>query len=352
MKRTIILRTIILALLVLMTSGATAGNLEPPGPPDSTMKTLGEVQPCIPVQHLPGNESAIYIINAPGSYYLTGNIIGENAKHGILVQADNVTIDLKGFSLIGAPGSQSGICFDPGAMGGAVGNGMIRLWGGRGIDAEDLVTCRVADITSIDNGSDGIRLGTDGLAKDCVVRGNAEWGISGNDNCLIVRCVARENGSGGYRLVSGGSVKDCVAEKHQNQGILVKFESTVENCLSSLNGTGIEIMNHGCSVRNNNCVSNYDHGILLKGKRCLIDSNMVTTREEGIGITVTDTAGASFIVRNTVALTRATTMKALGYSFFMGIGLKHGPLVGLVTETDGDISGVTNANHPWANFVY
>lgn len=346
MKRNIILITMVTALLTLMSSGATAGSLEPSGPPDSTMKTLDEVQPCTSVQSLPGDASATHVIDAPGSYYLTGNITGESGKHGIFVAADNVTIDLKGFSLIGVTGSQSGICFDSVTMGGAVRNGMIQSWGGHGIDAEDLVTCRVAAVTSNDNGSDGIRLGTDGLVTDCVVRGNDEWGIYGNDNCLIHRCVARENGSGGFRLYSGGAVKDCVAERTGSQGILVNYEGTVENCLSSFNGSGIVISDGGCRVRNNNCVSNYDHGILLQGTRSLIDTNMIATRETGDGINVTGTTVKSIIMRNTVSVQGSAT----GFVLDLSSGVSYGPIVSLIAG--GDISTVTNANHPWANFVY
>jgi len=189
------------------------------------------VQPCIPIQSLSSSGSASYVIDTSGSYFLTGNIIGESGKHGILVMADNVTIDLKGFSMTGVTGSQSGISFNSDTIGGAVSNGIINLWGQHGIDAEMLGTLRVADITSNGNVEDGIILGADGLVTDCVVMGNAGWGISGMDNCLIIRCVARDNGSGGFRLNSGGSIKNCVAESTGPQGILVKYESSVENCV-------------------------------------------------------------------------------------------------------------------------
>ena len=345
MQHTIRFLTMSLFILVLLAHGALAGNLEPQAPPDSTMKTLDQVQPCTPIQRLASSETATYVIEAPGSYYLTGNITGESGKHGISVEADNVTIDLKGFSLIGVAGSQSGIRFDSGTIGGAVRDGTIRLWGGRGIDAEELVTCRVAAVTCGDNGSDGIRLGTDGLATDCVVRGNDEWGIYGNDNCLIVRCVAHENGSGGFRLYSGGSIKNCVAERTGPAGILVNYESTVENCLSSFNGSGIVISNEGCQVRNNSCVSNYDHGILLQGTRSLIESNMIATRDAGDGVTVTGSAGPSLMVRNIVSVKGSATAFVIDLS----AGVSYGPIV---HATGGDFSGITNANHPLANIVY
>jgi hypothetical protein len=59
-------------------------------------KTLNNVEPRTPISSLP------YTISAAGSYYLTGNLTAD--ANGILVDANNVTIDLAGFSLIG-PGS-------------------------------------------------------------------------------------------------------------------------------------------------------------------------------------------------------------------------------------------------------
>jgi hypothetical protein len=74
------------------------------------MKTLDQVEARIPIDatRTPGDASATFRITAPGSYYLTGNITGQSGKVGILVLANDVTIDLNGFSLIGA-GNSAGI---------------------------------------------------------------------------------------------------------------------------------------------------------------------------------------------------------------------------------------------------
>jgi len=105
-----------LAPIALILAGAAAisigGPLDPPaGPVTSTYKTLSEVQPRIAINaaNTPGDAGNLFRITQPGSYYLTGNITGVAAKHGISINASNVTIDLMGFTVQGAAGAPSGI---------------------------------------------------------------------------------------------------------------------------------------------------------------------------------------------------------------------------------------------------
>ncbi len=336
----------IIALITLCWASGFAGSLEPLNPPGSTMKTLDQVQPWTDIQTLAGDANATYIINKSGAYYLTSNIVGENGKNGINVMASGVSINLNGFSLIGVSGSLTGIYFEEDTRDGSVNNGMVRNWGQNGIDASNLTAVRVTDIISDGNGAYGIKLGSDGLASKCLVRENSEWGIAGQNNCLILDCVARDNGFGGFRLFSGGIIKDCVAEANTSVGISMHYEGSVKNCLVSFNGTGIILEKSGNDVRNNSCISNYTNGILLKDKRNRVDSNMVATRSSGTGIKVEESSGSNILLRNTVVLDGS----AVAYDIPPGSGATYGPIVD-VTGT-GDISAVSNANHPWANFVH
>lgn len=47
-----------------------------------------------------------YTISSPGFYYITKDLTTTTHGHGIHIQADNVTIDLMGFSLIGQGGTE------------------------------------------------------------------------------------------------------------------------------------------------------------------------------------------------------------------------------------------------------
>lgn len=80
------------------------GSLTPPGAPAPLMKSLDQIEPRIPIDalHTPGNGESAYVITNSGSYYLTTNL---NTAFGtaylITITANNVAIDLRGFSLLG-----------------------------------------------------------------------------------------------------------------------------------------------------------------------------------------------------------------------------------------------------------
>ena len=46
-------------------------------------------------------------VAVPGSYYLTGNLIGSAGLNGITINGDDICIDLNGFSLIGVASIES-----------------------------------------------------------------------------------------------------------------------------------------------------------------------------------------------------------------------------------------------------
>lgn len=91
-----------------------AGPLNPPaGAVSPTGRTTDEIYDKIP-NGIDGRipiaaSSAPVTISAPGSYILTGNVSVAANLTGITVAADNVTLDLNGYSVIGVPGSTSGI---------------------------------------------------------------------------------------------------------------------------------------------------------------------------------------------------------------------------------------------------
>ncbi|HEV2454306.1 MAG TPA: hypothetical protein VGY98_08595 [Verrucomicrobiae bacterium] len=89
------------------------GALTPPGAPAPTMLTLSQIEPRTPISFSPSQ----IVINQPGSYYLTTNltVIGGNA---IVIAANNVTLDLNGFTIFSTSATPSGMAIQLGSGGG------------------------------------------------------------------------------------------------------------------------------------------------------------------------------------------------------------------------------------------
>jgi hypothetical protein len=75
----------------------------------TSLLTCAAQAACIEVNSLPGDGTAVFVINQPGSYCLGSNVVGVAGKNGIRIDADNVTLDLAGFAVLGVGNSLNGI---------------------------------------------------------------------------------------------------------------------------------------------------------------------------------------------------------------------------------------------------
>ncbi len=73
---------------------AAQGPLTPPGPPAPVMKSLAQIEPRVV---LPGGTTTC-VISQPGNYVLGGDITVGNID-GMRIEADDVTLDLNGFTI-------------------------------------------------------------------------------------------------------------------------------------------------------------------------------------------------------------------------------------------------------------
>jgi parallel beta-helix repeat protein len=221
----------------LLFFNANAGDLEPDAPPGPTMKTLDEVEPRFPITEVP------YTINEPGSYYFTGDL--ESPIYGILVNADNVTIDLMGYSLIGpGPGGSYGVYMN-GRKNVEIRNGTVRDFGVTGIfeESNDGMQHRIIAVRVVSNGDRGIDLsGTLHQVRDCAAVGNQDYGIYVGSSSIVSGNQARDNGTLGIRAYSGCTVTGNTACYNGRTGISTSVGSTVANNTAYGNGIGTPAM--------------------------------------------------------------------------------------------------------------
>ncbi|MBC8413089.1 right-handed parallel beta-helix repeat-containing protein [bacterium] len=249
----------IFALLLMPVKGF-AGNLEPSGPPASTMKTLDEVEPRTPISSLP------YIVTTAGSYYLTSNLT--STGKGIDINVDNVTIDLMGFTMTGP---------------GTAGN-----YGIEGVDIKNL-TIKNGTITNFALGvwlpSPSGRATIDNIKA----AGNMGNGIDASNGSIVKNCTASDNG--GYGIVANDSVvRGNTANNNGNAGVLAHGSSVVNNTASFNAGSGF--YGGGTSFINNTSSNNTVNGFTVLSGTILRGNSSTNNSAMGINLSSVTSPGA------------------------------------------------------------
>jgi hypothetical protein len=321
---------------------AFAGALEPPasavdgaGNPVSTMRTLDEVEPRTPISSLP------FIISASGSYYLSQDLIMGTVGGGMLIAADNVTLDLNGFALIGAPGSTNGIAVNDPQKNIFIRNGTIRDWGDDGVSGLNARNSRLENLQVSDNLGAGLKIGWGSVVTNCTTFNNTDGGVVARDNSVVTNCTADSNGGNGITVGLRSVVTNCSVSFNGGEGIEAGAGSKVSGCVAGSNtANGIKVT-HRCYLISNNCISNGLNGdgagIVVTGNSSRIEGNNVIGNDRGIEVT----GILNIIIKNTVGGVDSYTT--------IGPNNNYGPIVN-VGGGVGDISSRPNSDHPWANF--
>jgi parallel beta-helix repeat protein len=350
---------LVVGTFAYQSSSYSQGPLTPPGPPAPTMKTLDQVEARLIVNatNAPGDSANQFIISAPGSYYLTGNITGVSGKNGITINADDVTLDLNGFALIGVGGSLRGIFVPTTHRNLRIHNGTVHNWGsnsgmncssatncqfdhlrisqsggflcgvgsvlsdvsvdgnsGGGLATGDRCTlkacsatgntsgfslgsyCTITESTAAGNSNDGMSVGSFCTILGCTVTGSSIDGIGAGSDCTIKDCTVSSNAVDGIHNYPSTRclVVNCTASGNGSIGIWCGANSTVKLCNASKNGLrGIEVEG-GSLVLENQCYNNVGDGITCNGSINRVDGNH-TNYNGGYGIN----AGADWVIRNT-----------------------------------------------------
>ncbi|MEM6395018.1 MAG: right-handed parallel beta-helix repeat-containing protein [Bacteroidota bacterium] len=364
------------------------------------------------------NNNGTFSINQPGSYYFTRNISIDqsngNNLDGITIDADDVTLDLNGFTLEGdfstSNRTDDGIFILGDQDNIVIKNGVIRNWGGDGVNALNCDNCTFVDLLVEGNDGDGILADFGAIIYQCVARGNAVDGLEGDDNTIIYDCEASNNGDNGIETSEGGRVINCTATGNASDGIDVAPGSRVEgcvaaengiygidlalggqvlNCTANLNGrNGIDIAssclarfntanNNGtcvaagtCSlsqlddgkagsgiytfsnaqVMDNVCRNNF-YGIRVSSLDTFVADNIVTGNSHA-GLTLSSTG--SFAIRNRAhnnGFTPIPTSEDVPGNFSFTTDNSFGPIID-VSSVAGNLLTIPGINNVYANFIY
>lgn len=271
---------------------AAGGSLTPPGAPGVTMKSLEEIEPGTPIN--PADVSTTGIsISTPGYYYLTGNIENVAATSSVfLITASNVTLDLRGFSLIadGATGTAaaSSAIYGSGNLQHniVVRNGNIKGAWYAGVHLLGKSNARCDNIRVYQTASYGLVMGVSSHITNCQINGKNTSidtaGITSSNGsiikncsvtlCLgdgfapagnrssILECTAIENGGIGFDLGDSYILKNCTSAQNGGGGYNTGVNNTVSHCTAYLNTGDGFVVGQGSIVTNSTSRSNTQDG--------------------------------------------------------------------------------------------
>ncbi len=220
----------LLAIMSLPLLGQGLGNLNPPaGPIAPVGPNLKDVAKGTPIGALP------FTIVKCGSYFLTDCLTGVAGSNGITINADDVTLDLNGFSLLGVPGSLDGIGVNGNKKNLTVQNGNFIDWGSNGIFCPSTfpITCRNIKCTT--NGACGFAVSSGSLYV-CEANNNGSHGYcftDPDDSARLDNSRATGNGGDGVNYTLNATPSARVS---------YPFHTTrVFSCYNSGNGCSITL---------------------------------------------------------------------------------------------------------------
>jgi len=228
---------------------------------------------------LAGSGFPFTISTANTSYRLTGSLTVPASTSGINVTANNVTIDMNGFSIAG-PGSTSGAVNGVGATG-------------------------IADVT-VENGTItgmgiAIVLGNFGIVRNVHADTNG-FGIDVGDNSVVEGCTANNSTANyGIRCSMECSISGNTANGNADEGIFCSDSGCqiTGNTANGNAGVGIECGSNACVISGNTVLGNPPLGIGCFGIACLISGNTVVNSATGIEATDTTTGYSNNVLKNT-----------------------------------------------------
>jgi Right handed beta helix region len=238
------------------------------GSGDADRKTTDQIEPRVDLlnasasANITSDANNQYIINNPGSYYLSANLVVTKAN-AINIAASGVTLDLRGFELAGtgAADAGTGISVASGVQRVSVSDGTLHGVF-NAIDAHLANACRFSRL----------------IATQCV-----DIAFLCRPSTTMEFCVARNNSAIGFNLDNASVLSDCVADSNARSGIQVGDSSIITRCVA-YNNTGISAISTGvgCTLSDCQAVQNGTNTLSLVAAIDAPD-NSVLTRCAAVG---------------------------------------------------------------------
>jgi hypothetical protein len=221
-------------------------------------------------------------LSVPGSYRLASNLILNQLNvPAIDITADNVTLDLNGYSIIGP--CKDSLNAPPTCPSAGIGSGVQAIANSLGGPQ----SVKVLNGSVRGMGSQGVQLaGKDSVVKNVASDGNGGSGFIVNGS--VMESSATDNGKDGIRAVV---VRDSLAVHNGDHGLFIDFGGVAAGNVVTLNG-GRGMFVRNATVIANTVTSNHGIGILAECPSSIInntaigDSNFAAIATDGDGCAV------------------------------------------------------------------
>lgn len=221
-----------------------------------------------------------YVISAANtSYRLTGSLTVPASTSGISVTANNVTIDMNGFSITG-PGSSSGVV--------------------NGVSASGFTDVTVENGTVTGLGL-AIVLGSSAIVRNVHADTNG-FGIDVGDNSVVEGCTANNSTTDyGIACRSGCAITGSTANGNADEGIFCSGSGCqiTGNTANGNVSVGIDCQSNGCVISGNTLLGNPSLGIGCFGVGCLISGNTIVNSAQGVEAIDGTTGYSNNVLKNT-----------------------------------------------------
>lgn len=238
---------------------------------------LGRVTPALGQTLIPPTPFPPFLpltLSQPGSYKLTRNLTVPNANTtAIRITADNVTLDLNGFAILGPV-----VC--TGEPLSCTPNGL-----GRGIDAAGRSGIVVRNGQVKGMGGSGLFLGRDSQVENVTALSNGGAGIETEHHSTLTHNTANGNGLGGISSVNS-TVTNNTANGNGGRGISANLSTLTNNTANGNDSNGI--FTSQATVTNNTVNTNGASGIQAPISTVL---NNFASDNDGVGLGLSGNSG-------------------------------------------------------------